>query len=58
VLIDSVEQKVIEQYAVHELTPEERDALEQRLGKELATLSRRSGGRTREAPPTPASTPR
>jgi site-specific DNA recombinase len=36
VLIDTVEQKIIEHYAVHELTADERDALEQALGQELA----------------------
>ena len=38
VLIDTVEKKVIEHYAVHELTPEERDALDQNLAEELASL--------------------
>ncbi len=36
VLIDTIEQKIIEHYAIHELTADERDALERALSQELA----------------------
>jgi site-specific DNA recombinase len=38
VLIAVVEDKIIDHYAVHQLTPDERDALDRTLSEELATL--------------------